>query len=346
MVVKCGINGGGRIGRHVIRAWLKQGGPKTGISFVAVNDPFTNISNFAYLFQYDSVHGKSPWKVEFDEKANTITIDGNEIKVSFHRNPAEIPWGEMGVHTVLESSGVFLTRELAGNHLKGGAKRVVLSAPAKGEGIPHFVLGVNQKDFDPKMDIISNASCTTNCLAPVCKVLHENFGIESGLLNTIHAYTATQAPVDRLSPKNPRLGRSAATNCIPSSTGAAKTVGKVLPALKGKLDGMSVRVPVPDVSLCDFTVLLEKETTLEEIMQAFRTAAEGDLKGILDVTNEPVVSSDFTSDPRSSIVDEDASMAISTNKKFFKIVSWYDNEVIYATRCVDLLRYIKSVEEK
>ena len=328
--LKVGINGFGRIGRLVLRAGIKH----PDLEFVGIND-LVPPDNLAYLFKYDSTHGMYQGTV--DSNAEGIIIDGRLIPCMSMRNPAELPWGKLGADYVVESTGLFTTYEGAENHIKAGAKRVIISAPTKDpDKVKTFVLGVNHQDFDPSKDtIVSNASCTTNCLAPVARVLHETFGITEGLMTTVHSMTATQPTVDGPSKKDWRGGRGAAQNIIPSSTGAAKAVALVLPDLKGKLTGMAFRVGTPDVSVVDLTFKTEKSTSYREICDAMKAAAEGDLKGILGYTDEEVVSMDFRTDPRSSIFD--AKAGIELNSNFFKIVSWYDNEWGYSCRVVDLM---------
>lgn len=338
MVTSIGINGFGRIGRLVMRAALDH----ENATVVAVNDPFLNLDYAGYQFKHDSVHGMYPGTVEVDTDDSCLIIDGNKrVKFFAERNPADIPWGSVGADFVCESTGVFTVIDKASQHLQGGAKKVIISAPS-GDA-PMFVVGVNHKEYAGQM-VVSNASCTTNCLAPLAKVLHDNFGIEEGLMTTIHAATATQLVVDGPAKggKDWRGGRSALTNLIPSSTGAAKAVGKVIPELNGKLTGMAVRVPTPDVSLVDLTVRTTKACSGEDIANALKAAAEGEMKGILGYTELPVVSCDFTHDARSSIVD--GSACIHLNDKFHKIISWYDNEWGYSNRLVDLAVYMSSVD--
>eukprot|EP01018_Ginkgo_biloba_P009396 Gb_33170 [translate_table: standard] len=331
---KIGINGFGRIGRLVMRVALAR----DDIEVVAVNDPFIDVKYMAYMFKYDSTHGISKGIIKVvDDK--TLEIDGHRITVSCKRDPAEIPWGAYGVEYVVESSGVFTTTEKASAHLKGGAKKVVISAPSA--DAPMFVIGVNEGSYKPDMSVVSNASCTTNCLAPLAKVVHEEFGIVEGLMTTVHATTATQKTVDGPSMKDWRGGRGAGQNIIPSSTGAAKAVGKVLPELNGKLTGMSFRVPTPNVSVVDLTCRLEKPASYEDVKAAIKAASEGSLKGILGYTDEDVVSNDFLGDRRSSIFD--AKAGIGLNSGFMKLVSWYDNEWGYSNRVVDLIEHIALV---
>ncbi|HEY9726115.1 MAG TPA: type I glyceraldehyde-3-phosphate dehydrogenase [Chroococcales cyanobacterium] len=330
MTLKVAINGFGRIGRLVMRAAMHN--PR--IEIVGIND-LVPPDNLAYLFKYDSTHGI--FKGQVDAKPDGIAVDGNFIPCMSVRNPAELPWGKLGADYVVESTGLFTTYDGASNHLKAGAKRVVISAPTKDpDKVSTLLVGVNHDKFDPAKDeVVSNASCTTNCLAPVAKVLNDTFGITEGLMTTVHAMTATQPTVDGPSKKDWRGGRGAAQNIIPSSTGAAKAVALVLPELKGKLTGMAFRVPTPDVSVVDLTFKTEKATSYKEICEVMRQASEGELVGILGYTEEEVVSTDFQGDPRSSIFD--AGAGIELNSNFFKVVSWYDNEWGYSNRVVDLM---------
>jgi len=334
MSVKFGINGFGRIGRLVFRSALERNVP-----VAAVNDPSMNVDYLVYLLKYDSVHGRFPYKVEKGDKS--ITIDGKKIQIFGEKDPKNIPWGNSGANVVCESTGVFLTTESAEAHLKGGAKKVILSAPPK-DKTPMFVMGVNHKSYKPELNVVSNASCTTNCLAPLAKVIHDNFGILEGLMTTVHSVTATQLTVDGASKggKDWRAGRAAGPNIIPSTTGAAKAVGEVIPDLKGKLTGMSFRIPTTDVSVVDLTVRLNKQASYEDICKAIKEASQGELKGILGYTEDEVVSQDFVHDPRSSIFD--AKAGISLNPNFAKLVSWYDNEWGYSNRVVDLAKYISE----
>ena len=332
MSIKLGINGFGRIGNLSFQAALA----KEGVEVVAVNDPFVSADYMAYMTKYDTVHGRFNGTIE--EKDGNLVVNGNVIKVYNEMDPHNIPWGDLGVEYVLECSGVFTTMEKAGAHLEAGAKKVIISAPSK--DAPMFVMGVNNETYDPSMNIVSNASCTTNCLAPLAKVIHDNFGITEGLMTTVHSTTATQKTVDGASKKDWRGGRAAAANIIPSSTGAAKAVGKVIPELNGKLTGMSLRVPTVDVSVVDLTCNLAKPTTYEEICAAVKKASEGELKGILAYTDEDVVSSDFISDPHTSIFDAKAGIMLTDT--FVKLVSWYDNEWGYSNKLVDLACYIAS----
>lgn len=329
-MLKVGINGFGRIGRLVARAGINN--PQ--IEIVGIND-LVPPDNLAYLFKYDSTHGIFDGKVE--AKPDGIAIDGHFIPCMSIKNPAELPWGKAGADYVVESTGLFTNYEGAANHLKAGAKRVVISAPTKDpEKVPTLLVGVNHHLFDPEKDtVVSNASCTTNCLAPVAKVLHDNFGLTEGLMTTVHAMTATQPTVDGPSKKDWRGGRGAAQNIIPSSTGAAKAVALVLPELKGKLTGMAFRVPTPDVSVVDLTFKTAKATSYQEICTVMKQASEGELAGILGYTSEEVVSTDFQGDIRSSIFD--AGAGIELNSNFFKVVAWYDNEWGYSNRVIDLM---------
>jgi len=332
--IKIGINGFGRIGRLVARVALTR----DDIELVGVNDPFISTDYMSYMFKYDSVHGK--WKHhEVNVKdSKTLLFGEKSVAVFGCRNPEEIPWGEVGVEYVVESTGVFTDKEKASAHLKAGAKKVVISAPSK--DAPMFVVGVNEHQYKSDLNIVSNASCTTNCLAPLAKVINDKFGIVEGLMTTVHSITATQKTVDGPSNKDWRGGRGAGFNIIPSSTGAAKAVGKVLPALNGKLTGMAFRVPTPDVSVVDLTVRLEKSATYDEIKAAIKAESEGNLKGILGYTEDAVVSTDFIGDSRSSIFDAQAGIALSDN--FVKLVSWYDNEWGYSSRVVDLIVHMAA----
>ncbi|VDN29982.1 unnamed protein product [Gongylonema pulchrum] len=334
---KVGINGFGRIGRLVLRAAVE----KNTVEVVAVNDPFINIDYMVYMFKYDSTHGRFKGDVCAEGGKLVVSFGGSTHQITVHnsKDPAEIPWGADGAEYVVESTGVFTTIEKANAHMKGGAKKVVISAPSA--DAPMFVMGVNEDKYDKNTNhIISNASCTTNCLAPLAKVIHDKFGIIEGLMTTVHATTATQKTVDGPSGKMWRDGRGAGQNIIPASTGAAKAVGKVIPALNGKLTGMAFRVPTPDVSVVDLTCRLEKGASMDEIKAVVKAAAEGPMKGILGYTEDQVVSTDFTGDPRSSIFD--ALACISLNANFVKLISWYDNEYGYSNRVVDLISYIAS----
>ena len=336
MSVKIGINGFGRIGKLSFQAALG----KEEVEVVAVNDPFVTADYMAYMTKYDTVHGRFNGTIE--EKDGNLFVNGKEIKVFNEMEPKNIPWGELGVEYVLECSGVFTTIEKAQAHLEGGAKKVIISAPSK--DAPMFVMGVNNKEYTPDMTIVSNASCTTNCLAPLAKVINDNFGIKEGLMTTVHSTTATQKTVDGSSKKDWRGGRAAAANIIPSSTGAAKAVGKVIPSLNGKLTGMAFRVPTVDVSVVDLTVNLEKPATYEEICAAVKRASENEFKGIIEYVDEPVVSSDFTHDAHTSIFDSTAGIMLTDT--FVKLVAWYDNEWGYSNKLVDLACYISSVDHQ
>jgi len=331
---KIGINGFGRIGRLVCRAALQK-----GAEVVAVNDPFIDLDYMVYMFKYDSTHGR--WKGTVEKGDGCLVVDGKKIAVFNCMNPAEIPWSTAGAEYVVESTGVFTTIDKASAHFKGGAKKVIISAPSA--DAPMFVCGVNLEKYDKSMTVVSNASCTTNCLAPIAKVIDDNFGLLEGLMTTVHATTATQKTVDGPSGKDWRGGRGAQQNIIPSSTGAAKAVGKVIPKLDGKLTGMAFRVPTPDVSVVDLTVRLGKECTYDEIKACVKKAAsEGPLKGILEYTEDDVVSSDFYGDCNSSIFDAKAGIQLS--KTFVKLISWYDNEFGYSNRVIDLIKHMQTVD--
>jgi glyceraldehyde 3-phosphate dehydrogenase len=336
-MVKVGVNGFGRIGRNVVRAALEK---KYDIEFVGVND-LTGAATLAYLLKYDSVHKTIPNQVTHGE--TSISIDGKELRVFSSPDPADIPWGDLGVEIVVESSGRFTSKDKASRHLKKSVETVIISAPSK-DADGTFCMGVNENDFDPsKHKIISNASCTTNCLAPVAKVLHQKFGITMGIMTTIHSYTNDQEILD-LPHKDLRRGRAAALSMIPTSTGAAQAVGLVLPELKGKFDGISVRVPTPNVSLVDLTFQTEKETSVDEINQVVREAADGELKGILAYSDEQLVSIDFNHNPNSSIVD--TTFTRSVNPKMHKILAWYDNEWGYSNRILDLIAHVARVKKE
>ncbi|CRX37870.1 type I glyceraldehyde-3-phosphate dehydrogenase [Estrella lausannensis] len=337
MPINIAINGFGRIGRLFLRAAIKD----KNFRIVAVND-IVEAPHLAYLFKYDSTHGRFNGVVTADEK--TLVVDGEKIQVFNEKNPELLPWKELGVDYVVESTGIFTSPEGAGKHLTAGAKRVLISAPAKGD-IPTYVMGVNHEQYNPETDrIVSNASCTTNCLAPITKVLLDTFGIEEGLMTTVHSVTASQPTVDGPSKKDWRGGRGAPQNIIPSTTGAAKAVALCIPEVKGKLTGMAFRIPTADVSVVDLTVRLSKDTTYEEICKAMKAYADGPMKGILAYTDEPVVSTDFIGDTHSSIFDSTAGIAL--NKRFYKLVAWYDNEAGYAWRVKDLLAYMASKERQ
>ena len=330
--LKLGINGFGRIGRIVFRATVNR----PDVDVVAIND-LLDVEHLAYLLEYDSVHGKFDGTIEI--KDGHLVVNGKTVRITAERDPKNLKWDEAGVDVVAECTGIFTTLETANYHIVAGAKKVVISAPSA--DAPMFVMGVNDNQLNAGHTIVSNASCTTNCLAPLAKVLDDNFGLEEGLMTTVHATTATQLTVDGPSRKDYRGGRSALLNIIPASTGAAKAVGKVIPKLNGKLTGMAFRVPTADVSVVDLTFRTQKETSLDEIKTAFKKAAEGEMKGVLGYTDELVVSQDFVSDARTSIFDADA--AIELNSKFFKVVSWYDNEFGYSNKLVDLAQKIHNL---
>lgn len=331
--IKVGINGFGRIGRLVFRAMTER----DNIEVVGIND-LINAEYMAYMLKYDSVHGIFPGEVSVE--GNDLVVNGKKIRVTAEKDPSNLKWDEIGADYVVESTGLFLDKESAAKHLTAGAKKVILSAPSK-DDTPMFVMGVNHKELTDDIKILSNASCTTNCLAPLAKVIHDNFGIVEGLMTTVHATTATQKTVDGPSMKDWRGGRAALNNIIPSSTGAAKAVGKVIPSLNGKLTGMSFRVPTVDVSVVDLTVRIEKAASYEEICAVIKAASEGELKGILGYTEEAVVSQDFVGDKRTSIFDKDAGIMLSPN--FVKLVSWYDNEMGYSNKLVDMLVHAASL---
>jgi len=337
MVYHVGINGFGRIGRLVMRASLQH--PE--VKIVAVNDPFLDVDYMVYLFKFDSTHGH--FKGNVHAKDGKLVIDGNEIAVYAEKEPSKIPWGKHSADYVVESTGIFLSVDKCQSHIQGGAKKVIITAPSP--DAPMFVMGCNENTYDPKINVLSNASCTTNCLGPLSKLIHEKYGIVEGLMTTVHSITATQKTVDGPSGKDWRAGRGASQNIIPASTGAAKAVTKVVPALANKLTGMSFRVPTADVSVVDLTCKLEKPATYEEICKTVKEASEGQYKGIIGYTDEEVVSSDFIGDTRSSIFD--AKAGISLNPTFVKLVSWYDNELGYSHRVVDLLKHVaKACEGK
>lgn len=330
--VKIGINGFGRIGRIVLRESVNR----ADVDVVAIND-LLDVDHLAYMLKYDSVHGQFDGSVQVNN--GNLVINGNEVRITAERDPKNLKWDEVGVDIVAECTGIFTTLETAKYHLEAGAKKVAISAPSK--DAPMFVMGVNHNSIKADDTIVSNASCTTNCLAPVAKVLNDNFGIEEALMTTIHAATSTQHTVDSPSKKNYRLGRSALNNIIPSTTGAAKAVGKVIPELNGKLTGMAFRVPTVDVSVVDLTVRLENETSYEAIKVAFSEAANGELKGVLKYVDEAVVSQDFVGEKHTSNFDADAGIELSS--KFFKVISWYDNEYGYAAKLIDLIEYINDL---
>ncbi len=334
MAIKVGINGFGRIGRLVFRASLSH----PDVEVVGINDLITP-DYMAYMLKYDTMQGKFEGTVDYTD--HSIIVNGREIAVFCERDKENLPWGEIGAEYIVESTGLFLTKEKAQGHLTAGAKKVIMSAPAK-DDTPMFVMGVNQDKYTKDMDFVSNASCTTNCLAPIAKVLNDNFGIKEGLMTTVHSTTATQKTVDGVSAKDWRGGRAAAGNIIPSTTGAAKAVGKVIPELNGKLTGISMRVPTLDVSVVDLTAVLDKPATKEAICEAMKAASEGELKGILGYTDEAVVSSDFLGDSRTSIFDAEAGVYL--NDHFVKVISWYDNEWGYSNKVVELIRHMYSVD--
>ncbi|MBX6362354.1 MAG: type I glyceraldehyde-3-phosphate dehydrogenase [Gemmatimonadetes bacterium] len=331
--IRAAINGFGRIGRNILRAAKKYG---ANIDFVAVND-LTDSATLAHLLKYDSVHGAYPGSVE--ASASGLVVDGDEIRVTSEKDPAALPWKELGVDIVFEATGRFTSRDAAAKHLEAGARKVIITAPGKNEDIT-IVLGVNEEKYDPaRHDVVSNASCTTNCLVPVVKVVRERFGFVRGFMTTVHSYTNDQQILD-LPHKDLRRARAAALSIIPTTTGAAKATGLVIPEIKGKIDGVSMRVPTPDVSIVDLVAEVERETTIEEVNQAFRDAAAGELKGILAVSEEPLVSVDYTGNPSSSIVDLLSTMVI--DGRLVKVMAWYDNEWGYSCRCVDLAVYMAS----
>ena len=334
-MIKVGINGFGRIGRFVFRAAQKR----NDIEIVGIND-LCPVDYLAYMLKYDTMHGQFDGTIEADVEKSQLIVNGKAIRVTAERNPEDLKWDAIGAEYVVESTGLFLTKEKAEAHIKAGAKRVVMSAPSK-DDTPMFVCGVNHNTYAGQ-PIVSNASCTTNCLAPIAKVLNNKFGILDGLMTTVHSTTATQKTVDGPSMKDWRGGRAASGNIIPSSTGAAKAVGKVIPSLNGKLTGMSMRVPTLDVSVVDLTVNLAKPATYEEICAAMKAASEGELKGILGYTEDAVVSSDFLGDPRTSIFDKNAGIQLTPT--FVKIVSWYDNEIGYSNKVLDLIAHMDTVK--
>ena len=337
MNTKIGINGFGRIGRLVFRAALNR----DDVEVVGLNDPFMNPEYMAYMLKYDSVHGKFPGEVSAEDGA--LVVNGKKYPVFTAMEVKDIPWASVGAEYICECTGKHLTKDLCQGHIDAGAKHVVMGAPSK-DDTPMFVMGVNNAKYTSDMTFVSNASCTTNCLAPIAKVLNDNFGIVEGLMTTVHSVTPTQKLLDGASLKDWRGGRAATGNIIPSSTGAAKAVGKVIPELNGKLTGMSMRVPTLDVSVVDLTAKLEKPATYEQICEAMKAASEGELKGVLGYTDEDVVSSDFLGDPRTSIFDKKAGIALTDT--FVKVVSWYDNECGYSNKMVDLIRYMSSVDHQ
>jgi len=332
--IKIGINGFGRIGRFVFRQAIAKG----NFEVVAIND-LLDVDYMAYMLKYDSTHGRFNGTVEVTE--GKLIVNGSEVRITAERNPADINWGAVNAEYVVESTGFFLTKESAQGHIDAGAKKVIMSAPSK-DDTPMFVMGVNNEEYTNDLNFVSNASCTTNCLAPIAKVLNDKFGIEEGLMTTVHATTATQRTVDGPSAKDWRGGRGAGQNIIPSSTGAAKAVGKVIPELNGKLTGMAFRVPTPDVSVVDLTVRLKTETTYEAICAAMKEASENELAGVLGYTEDAVVSNDFVGDTRTSIFD--ATAGIQLSPKFVKVVSWYDNEMGYSTKVCELIQHMDSVK--
>ncbi len=333
--MKVGINGFGRIGRFVFRAAMER----PDVEIVGIND-LCPVDYLAYMLKYDTMHGHFKGTVEADVENSLLIVNGKKIRVTACKDPKELKWDEVGAEYVVESTGLFLTKEKAQAHIDAGAKYVVMSAPSK-DDTPMFVVGVNEDTYVKGTQFVSNASCTTNCLAPIAKVLNDKFGIEDGLMTTVHSTTATQKTVDGPSMKDWRGGRAASGNIIPSSTGAAKAVGKVIPSLNGKLTGMSMRVPTLDVSVVDLTVNLKKPATYQEICDAMKEASEGALKGVLGYTEDAVVSSDFLGDPRTSIFDAKAGIALTD--KFVKVVSWYDNEIGYSNKVLDLIAHMKKV---
>ena len=335
MKTQIGINGFGRIGRLAFRAAMTR----DDVEVVALNDPFMSPDYMAYMLRYDSTHGKFPGTIEYED--NALIVNGKKITVFAEKNVGDIPWGTVGAEIIFECTGQHLSKDKCQGHIDAGAKHVIMGAPSK-DDTPMFVMGVNHKKYTPDMTFVSNASCTTNCLSPIAKVLNDNWGIKEGLMTTVHSVTPTQKLLDGASMKDWRGGRAATANIIPSSTGAAKAVGKVIPELNGKLTGMSMRVPTLDVSVVDLTVTLEKPATYEEICAAMKAASEGELKGVLGYTDEPVVSSDFLGDSRTSIFDADAGIAL--NDHFVKVVSWYDNECGYANKMVELAVHMHTVD--
>lgn len=333
---KIGINGFGRIGRLVLRASIAN---NTNVEVVAINDPFLTTDYAAYMLKFDTVHGQ--FSADIKVEGNTLIVNGKKINFYTEMDPTQIPWGRDGATYIVEATGKFTDLESASQHLKAGAKKVIISAPGK-NGVPVFVMGVNEEEYKKSMDVVSNASCTTNCLAPLAKIIHDNFGIVEGLMTTVHASTATQLVVDGSSKKDWRGGRAASGNIIPSSTGAAKMVGEVIPSLKGKLTGMSFRVPTLDVSVVDLTVKLQKSTTYDDIKEVMKKAASGKLKNIVGYTEDAVVSSDFIGEPRTCVFD--ASAGIMLNPNFVKLVAWYDNEWGYSCKVIDLIEHMDKTK--
>lgn len=338
MSIKIGINGFGRIGRMVFRASLSE----PSVEIVGINDPFISADYMAYMLKYDSVQGKPNAQIKSEN--GMLYVNGTLINVFAEKNPENIPWKTIGAEYIVESTGVFCTSEKAKSHINAGAKKVIISAPAKDSVTPTFVCGVNLDKYESSMNIVSNASCTTNCLAPLAKVVNDNFGIVEGLMTTVHAITSTQNTVDGLSSKDWRGGRAAGCNIIPSSTGAAKACALVIPELKGKLTGMSFRVPVPNVSVVDLTCKLEKSTTYDDICNAIKIASENEMKGVLGYTDEPVVSSDFYGNSHTSVFDEKAGIMLNSN--FVKLVAWYDNEWAYSCKILELIKHMYNVDTK
>ena len=337
MKTQIGINGFGRIGRLAFRAAMTR----DDVEVVALNDPFMSPDYMAYMLRYDSTHGKFPGTIEYED--NALIVNGKKITVFAEKNVGDIPWGTVGAEIIFECTGQHLSKDKCQGHIDAGAKHVIMGAPSK-DDTPMFVMGVNNKKYTPDMTFVSNASCTTNCLSPIAKVLNDNWGIKEGLMTTVHSVTPTQKLLDGASMKDWRGGRAATGNIIPSSTGAAKAVGKVIPELNGKLTGMAMRVPTLDVSVVDLTVVLEKPATYAEICAAMKAASEGELKGVLGYTDEAVVSSDFLGDTRTSIFDADAGIAL--NEHFVKVVSWYDNEIGYSNKVLELIEHMYSVDHK
>jgi glyceraldehyde 3-phosphate dehydrogenase len=341
-MIKIGINGFGRIGRLVLRATIEN---FDDVQVVAINDPFISVDYMAYMLRYDSAQGQFKADISANTETNTLTINGKEVKAYAIMDASDIPWNESGAEYIVEATGINTTTEKSSAHFKHGAKKVVISAPAKDKETPMFVMGVNHKEYKSDMNVVSNASCTTNCLAPLAKVLHDKYGIAEGLMTTVHATTATQKTVDGPSKKDWRGGRAASANIIPSSTGAAKAVGVVIPELNGKLTGMSFRVPTINVSVVDLTCKLEKPATMEEINKTMKEASEDpNWKGIIGYTEDAVVSSDFLHDPHTSIYD--ATAGIGLNDHFVKLIAWYDNEWGYSNKTVELIRHMYSVDHK
>ena len=337
-VTKIGINGFGRIGRLVMR----EATSRKDVEVMAVNDPFIDVQYAKYMLQYDSIHGRYKGKIEVDEAANALIVNGKKVQFFAEKDPSMIPWGSVGAEIIAEATGVFTTTEAASAHLKGGAKKVVITAPSKDKETPTFVMGVNHKQYKPSQVVVSNASCTTNCLAPISKIINDKFKITEGLMTTVHAVTATQKTVDGPSKKDWRGGRAAGNNIIPSSTGAAKAVGLVIPELNGKLTGMAFRVPTLDVSVVDLTCKIEKAATWDEICNEVKRAAANEFKGIVEFVDEDLVSSDFITDSHTCIFD--ARAGIMLNPNFIKLVSWYDNEWGYSCKTVDLMTYISNAK--